>query len=91
MTLHRFNAARAILLAALSCLYVAETSRLRAAETTAVDPTAQIAREVALGMRKADHTLVAAVNTALERMLADGIVNRICASYGIDQRPPTIR
>ena len=41
--------------------------------------------EVAVGMRKADDALVAAVNTALERMLADGIVSRIYASYGIDQ------
>ena len=44
MTLHWVNAASAILLAALSCLYVAEMSPLRAAETTAADPSAQIAR-----------------------------------------------
>jgi ABC-type amino acid transport substrate-binding protein len=44
--------------------------------------------EVAVGMRKADDALVAAVNTALERMLADGIVSRIYASYGIDQSLP---
>jgi polar amino acid transport system substrate-binding protein len=45
--------------------------------------------EVAVGMRKADDALVAAVNTALDHMLADGTVNRIYASYGIEQSPPT--
>ena len=44
--------------------------------------------EVAVGMRKADDALVAAVNTALDHMLADGTVNRIYASYGIDQSLP---
>ena len=41
--------------------------------------------EVAVGMRKADDALVAAVNTALDHMLADGTVRRIYARYGIDQ------
>jgi len=44
--------------------------------------------EVAVGMRKADDALVAAVNTALDHMLADGTVGRIYASYGIDQSLP---
>jgi len=44
--------------------------------------------EVAVGMRKADDALVAAVNTALDHMLADGIVGRIYANYGIDQSLP---
>ncbi len=44
MTQHWVNAASAILLVALSCLYVAGPSRLRAAEATAADPSAQIAR-----------------------------------------------
>jgi polar amino acid transport system substrate-binding protein len=44
--------------------------------------------DVAVGMRKADDALVAAVNSALDRLLASGVVDRIYASYGIDQRPP---
>jgi polar amino acid transport system substrate-binding protein len=44
--------------------------------------------EVAVGMRKADDAFVAAVNMALDRMLADGTVSRIYASYGIDQSLP---
>jgi polar amino acid transport system substrate-binding protein len=41
--------------------------------------------DVAVGMRKADDALVAAVNAALDHMLADGTVHRIYARYGIDQ------
>ena len=41
--------------------------------------------EVAVGMRKADDALVDAVNAALARMLADGVVHGIYASYGIEQ------
>ena len=44
--------------------------------------------EIAVGMRKADDALVAAVNDALGRMLAEGTVSRIYASYGIDQSLP---
>jgi polar amino acid transport system substrate-binding protein len=44
--------------------------------------------QVAVGMRKADDALVDAVNTALDRMLADGVVHRIYARYGIEQGPP---
>jgi mono/diheme cytochrome c family protein len=44
MTQHWVNAASAILLVALSCLFVAGPSRPRAAEATAADPSAQIAR-----------------------------------------------
>jgi polar amino acid transport system substrate-binding protein len=44
--------------------------------------------EVAVGMRKADDALVAAIDAALDRMLAQGIVSCICASYGVEQNPP---
>ncbi|HLN08249.1 MAG TPA: transporter substrate-binding domain-containing protein [Xanthobacteraceae bacterium] len=44
--------------------------------------------EVAVGMRKADDALVTAVNGALDRMLAQGTVSRIYASYGIEQSLP---
>jgi ABC-type amino acid transport substrate-binding protein len=39
-------------------------------------------------MRKADDALVDAINAALDRMLAQGVVSRIYASYGVDQGPP---
>jgi ABC-type amino acid transport substrate-binding protein len=44
--------------------------------------------QVAVGMRKADAALEAAVNAALDRLQADGVIHRIYASYGIDQHPP---
>ena len=50
------------------------------------DSMPELRWEVAVGMRKADEALLAAVNTALDHMLADGTVSRIYASYGIDQK-----
>jgi len=44
--------------------------------------------EVAVGMRKADDALVNAVNQALDRMLAQGTVRQIYASYGIEPSTP---
>jgi polar amino acid transport system substrate-binding protein len=44
--------------------------------------------EVAVGMRKADDALAAAINEALDRMLANGTVRRIYASYGIEESLP---
>lgn len=43
---------------------------------------------VAVGMRKADDALVDSINTALDKLLADGTVRRIYADYGIEQRVP---
>jgi polar amino acid transport system substrate-binding protein len=43
---------------------------------------------VAVGMRKADDALVDSINAALDKLLADGTVRRIYASYGIEQRVP---
>ena len=47
--------------------------------------------EVAVGMRKADDALVAEINAALDHMLAEGIISRIYASYGIEQSMPAKR
>lgn len=47
--------------------------------------------DIAVGMRKADDALAAAIDKALDDMLANGIVSRIYASYGIEQRPPPRR
>jgi polar amino acid transport system substrate-binding protein len=44
--------------------------------------------EVAVGMRKADDALVTAINGALDRLLAQGTISRIYASYGIEQSLP---
>jgi ABC-type amino acid transport substrate-binding protein len=44
--------------------------------------------EVAVGMRKADDALAAAINAALDHMLAEGVVHRIYAGYGIEQSLP---
>ncbi|MBX6323461.1 MAG: transporter substrate-binding domain-containing protein [Rhodospirillaceae bacterium] len=43
---------------------------------------------VAVGMRKADDALVDSINAALDKLMADGTVARIYASYGIEHRAP---
>ena len=55
------------------------------------DSMPELRWEVAVGMRKADDALVTAVNAALERMLAEGVIHRIYASYGIEQTLPSKR
>ena len=44
--------------------------------------------EIAVGMRKSDDALVTAINEAVDRLLADGTVGRIYASYGIEPSLP---
>ena len=44
--------------------------------------------EIAVGMRKSDDALVSAINQAIDRLVADGTVNRIYASYGIEPSLP---
>ena len=44
--------------------------------------------EIAVGMRRSDDALVAAINEAIDRLLADGTVNRIYASYGVEPSSP---
>jgi polar amino acid transport system substrate-binding protein len=48
----------------------------------------QLRWQVAVGMRKSDDAMVAAVNEVIDRLLIDGTVNRIYASYGIEPSPP---
>ena len=43
---------------------------------------------VAVGMRKADDALVTSVNEALGKLIEDGTIHRIYASYGVEQLPP---
>jgi polar amino acid transport system substrate-binding protein len=54
----------------------------------AYESTPELRWEVAIGMRKADDALVNAVNQALDRMLAQGTVRQIYASYGIEPNLP---
>ena len=44
--------------------------------------------EIAVGMRKSDDALAAKINEAIDRLLADGTVGRIYASYGIEPSLP---
>jgi ABC-type amino acid transport substrate-binding protein len=54
----------------------------------AYESTPELRWAIAVGLRKADDALLNAVNDALERLLAQGTVKRIYASYGIDQTLP---
>jgi polar amino acid transport system substrate-binding protein len=54
----------------------------------AYESTPELRWDVAIGMRKADDALVSAVNQALDDMLAQGIVQKIYASYGIEPQTP---
>jgi polar amino acid transport system substrate-binding protein len=54
----------------------------------AYESTPELRWDVAVGMRKADDALVSAVNQALDDMLAQGVVQKIYTSYGIEPRTP---
>jgi polar amino acid transport system substrate-binding protein len=54
----------------------------------AYESTPELRWDVAVGMRKADDALVSAVNQALDRMLAQGTVQQIYASYGVELGVP---
>jgi ABC-type amino acid transport substrate-binding protein len=43
---------------------------------------------VAIGMRKSDQALVAAVNQIVDRMMEDGTMAAIYARYGVQYRRP---
>ena len=50
------------------------------------DAEPELTWQVAVGLRKADQAIVDAVNAVLDKMLADGSLQRIYAKYGIEQR-----
>ena len=54
----------------------------------AFDGVPQLTWEVAVGLRKSDAALVDAVNSILEKLIADGTLTRIYAKYGIEHRLP---
>jgi ABC-type amino acid transport substrate-binding protein len=51
-------------------------------------PPADLLWNVAVGLRGADDALVEAVNRALDRLLADGVIQGIFAKYGVAYIPP---
>jgi polar amino acid transport system substrate-binding protein len=54
----------------------------------AYDAEPQLAWDLAVGMRRSDHSLRKAVDEAVEAMIEDGTFDRIYAAYGIEHRPP---
>jgi ABC-type amino acid transport substrate-binding protein len=46
-------------------------------------PPLDLQWNVAVGLRNADDALVSAVNQAIDRLLADGVIQGIFAKYGI--------
>jgi polar amino acid transport system substrate-binding protein len=59
---------------------------LRIVEIDALEPA--FSWNVAVGMIKPDDKLRAAIDGALERLIADGTIRRIYAKYGINVQPP---
>jgi len=54
----------------------------------AYDSEPELRWNLAVGMRRSDPALVDAINVALDRMIADGTVERIYTRYGVDYRKP---
>jgi ABC-type amino acid transport substrate-binding protein len=54
----------------------------------AYDTEAELRWNLAVGLRRSDDALVDAVNTALDKLVADGTVARIYAHYGVEYRKP---
>lgn len=54
----------------------------------AFDSDPRLTWEVAIGLRKSDAALVDAVNSVLDKLLADGTLTRIYAKYGVEHRLP---
>jgi polar amino acid transport system substrate-binding protein len=48
----------------------------------------ELAWDIAVGLRRSDDALRAAVDAAIDRLLADGTIRRIYARYGIEHRRP---
>lgn len=54
----------------------------------AYDAEPELRWDLAVGLRRSDDALVDAVNAALDRLIADGIIERIYARYGVEYRRP---
>jgi ABC-type amino acid transport substrate-binding protein len=62
------------------------TARVRA--TAAFGSMPELNWAIAVGVRGADDALIASINAALDKLLADGTIHRIYATYGIEQIVP---
>lgn len=54
----------------------------------AYDTEPELAWNLAIGLRRSDEALVDAVNVALDRLIADGTIERIYTRYGVPYRKP---
>ena len=54
----------------------------------AYDGEPELSWDLAVGMRRADHATLRAVDDAVRALLADGTVGRIYAAYGVEHRMP---
>ena len=54
----------------------------------AYDTEPELSWNLAVGLRRSDDALVAAVNAALDKLIDDGTLARIYARYGVDYRRP---
>jgi polar amino acid transport system substrate-binding protein len=54
----------------------------------AYDAEPELAWDLAVGMRRADHATLRAVDEAVRALVADGTVARIYAAYGVEHRVP---
>jgi polar amino acid transport system substrate-binding protein len=59
---------------------------LRLVEIDALEPS--FSWNVSVGMSKPDNQLRAAIDSALDKLTADGTIKRIYAKYGIELHPP---
>src|SRR5262245_59715012 len=55
------------------------------------DPEPALRRDLAVGIRRADPPLREAIDVALDRLIADGTVQKIYAHYGVEYLPPVSR
>jgi len=68
--------------------YIHAHPEARLAYVHAYDNEPELAWNLAVGMRRSDDALVDAINGALDRLIADGAVERIYARYGVEYRKP---
>jgi polar amino acid transport system substrate-binding protein len=54
----------------------------------AYDGESELSWDLAVGMRRADHAMLRAVDDAVRALVADGTVTRIYAAYGVEHHVP---
>ncbi|HEX8010378.1 MAG TPA: hypothetical protein VF814_05520 [Casimicrobiaceae bacterium] len=54
----------------------------------AYDTEPELAWNLAVGVRRSDEALLAAINTAVDKLIADRTLERIYAKCGVDYRRP---